>query len=68
VRLPLPGCVQRGVELALKAAVGIPLRPAMPQQDDASPGTGAQESDAARGVTVSVNGIAGQSFHSRSRA
>ena len=54
--------VQRRVGLALEAALGVPRRPPMTQQDDPAAGH-----SAAAGTPAGVNGMNGQSFHSFSR-
>ena len=79
-----PVGVQGWVELPLEAAGGVPLGPAVPPQHQprhrergqgraghrpavSSPG-GAASAAAAGTAVLSVNGMVGQSFHSRSRA
>ena len=62
-RLGMPELVELGVGLPLDAAYGVPLGPAVPQQDElshAQPRSGA--------VTSAGSGIVGQSRQSRSSA
>ena len=70
-RLLAADLVERGVDLALDAPAGVVAGPAVPheQHPAALPGQGATVvRPTARSASRSVNGMTGQSFHSRSRA
>ena len=56
--------VERGVELTLEPAAGVPIGAPVPPEDDAA--FAAQEPPTADCSAASGSGTVGQSFHSRS--